>query len=217
MTQLKYTGGAKIGMSNVTWPFASLTVTKDRLDLNAAIVGKYSFTSEDIISIEPYSGIINRGLKIIHKVPKYKDKIIFWTFKNPQAIINDIRNLGFFDGKSSSVSHEIRNEVSKKQKQGGFPVKTSFAIAVVVIWNILFLTDFTGFFKGESEDFPLGNGAIAALGFVLITCVLTLVSKDFRKLVLKESRELKDISTFLYFIMLLCGFLLIGILTIPKI
>lgn len=37
MTQLNLTGGARIGMANATWPFASLKVTRERLDLNASI------------------------------------------------------------------------------------------------------------------------------------------------------------------------------------
>jgi len=54
MTQLNFTGRARIGMANATWPFASLKVTKVRLDLNATIVGNLVFRPEDIISIEPY-------------------------------------------------------------------------------------------------------------------------------------------------------------------
>jgi hypothetical protein len=52
MTDIKFTGGARIGMANATWPFASLKVSKDRLDLNATIVGNLVFRPADIISIE---------------------------------------------------------------------------------------------------------------------------------------------------------------------
>ncbi len=95
MTELKLRGGARIGVLNVTWPFASLKVTKEKLELNVAIIGNLVFKSSDIVSIEPYSGFISRGLKINHNVPDYKDQVIFWTFENPDEVINRIRQIGF--------------------------------------------------------------------------------------------------------------------------
>ena len=93
MTQLNLTGGARIGMANATCPFASLKVTNDRLDLNATIVGNLVFKPEEIISIEPYYmiPIIGQGIKINHRIPKYKENVIFWTFKNPNEVIGQIK------------------------------------------------------------------------------------------------------------------------------
>ena len=92
MENLSIIGGARIGMANATWPFATLRVSKERLELNATVVGNLVFRPEDIISIEPYYQIplIGQGIKINHRIPKYKDKVIFWTFKNPNRIINQI-------------------------------------------------------------------------------------------------------------------------------
>ena len=218
MTQLNLTGGARIGMANATWPFASLKVNKDRLDLNATIVGNLIFRPDDIISIEPYYmiPIIGQGIKINHRIPKYKDKVIFWTFKNPNEVINQIRQTGFLDNTSNSDNVTDNEIIKERQKQGGFPIKIPFAIAVVVIWNILFLLDFLDFFNENKEGIPLGNGVKMALGFVLITSILTLISSGFRKLVLKEGRELKDISKFLYFIIFICGFMLINLIVFIK-
>jgi hypothetical protein len=216
MTQLKYTGGARIGMSNATWPFATLTVTQEKLELNATILGNFTFFNSDIISIEPYSAFMSSGLKINHNVPTYKEKIIFWTFQNPGSIINEIENIGFFDLDKPSVSQNDRELIIEKQKQGGFPVKVPFAIAVIVIWNVLMLFDFVNFYKSDSKGVPIGNGVLCALGFVLGTSILTLISKEFRKLILKEGRELQDISKFLYFIIFISGMMLINFLTFHK-
>jgi len=216
MTQLNLTGGARIGMANATWPFASLKVTKDRLELNATIIGNLVFRPSDIISIEPYSSFMSSGLKINHNVSKYKEKVIFWTFKNTNEVINQIRQTGFLDNTSNSESLTDNNIITERQKQGGFPIKIPFAIAVVVIWNILFLLDFLDFFNGNTEGMPLGNGVKMALGFVLITSILTLISSGFRKIVLKEGRELKDISKFLYFIIFICAFMLINLTVFMK-
>ena len=102
MTELNLTGGARIGMANATWPFASLKVTKERLDLNATIVGNLVFRPEDIVSIEPYYmiPILGQGIKINHRIPKYKEKVIFWTFKNPNEVIRQIKQTGFLDNSS---------------------------------------------------------------------------------------------------------------------
>lgn len=211
MKNKKYTGGARIGNSNATWPFATLTVSKDRLDLNATILGNYSFTRDDIISLEPHSGILSDGVRIIHKVPNYKEKVIFWTLGSAKTIINEIKNIGFLDYYSSTVDSDIKNQVISKQKQGGFPIKKPFAIGVIVLWNILFLFDFIKFFNEETEGIPLGNGAILALSSVLIISLLILLSKNFRSMVLVEGRELKDISKFLFFIIFIAGFMLVNL------
>jgi hypothetical protein len=218
MTQLNLTGGARIGMANATWPFASLKVTSDRLDLNATIVGNLVFKPEDIISIEPYYmiPIIGQGIKINHRIPKYKEKVIFWTFKNPNEVIRQIKQTGFFDNSITTERHNDSDIIAERQKQGGFPVKIPFAIGIVVIWNILFIMDFLNFSRNGSEGIPLGNGAIGALGIAFLSCLLTLISKDFRRIVLKEGRELKDISRFLYFLMFISGVMLLSIMTFPK-
>ena len=69
MNELQLTGGARIGMANATFPFATLKVNKDKLELNASIVGNLTFQASDIISIEPYTmiPILGQGIKINHK------------------------------------------------------------------------------------------------------------------------------------------------------
>jgi len=93
MTELKVTGGARIGFANASWTFATLKVSKNQLELNASIIGNLLFQPSDIISIIPYSKIpiLGQGIKINHKVETYKKKVIFWTYKNPELVINQIK------------------------------------------------------------------------------------------------------------------------------
>ena len=209
MNEIKETGGARIGMANATWPFATLTVSKDKLELNAPIVGNLIFKPADIISISPYSGFMSSGLKINHKVPKYKDHVVFWTFSNTNNLIKRIEQTGFLTN-TEPISDELENRITSAQSRGGFPIKTSAAIAIVVIWNILFLIDYREFFGYEIEGSPLGIGAHLALGFILLTCVLLLTFEPVRQIVLKEGRTVDDIKKFIYFIMLICGFMLLS-------
>jgi len=206
---VKETGGARIGMANATWPFATLTVTKELLELNATILGKLVFKPVDIISIEPYSGFLSSGIKINHRIPTYKTNVIFWTFDTPIKLLKRIEQTGFLTN-TNSVSSALEKQIITTQSGGGFPIKTRAAIAIVIIWNFLFLFDFQAFFRGNTTGFPLAIGSQLALGFVLLVCVLLLTSTSIRRIILKEGRTVGDIKRFVFFIMFICGFMLLS-------
>ena len=210
MTELRVTGGARIGRANATWPFATLTVNKDKLQLNATIIGNLVFKPDNIISIVPYSGFISRGLKINHKVSEYNDPVVFWTFSSPVKLIKMIEQTGFLNN-TGHLSKELEVSIARAQSQGGFPIRRSAAIAIVVIWNILFLIDFLNALGKKLDGPPLGHGAQLALGFILVICILLLTFEPARRLILKEGRTLADIKKFVYFIMFISGFILTGI------
>ena len=210
MNELQLTGGARIGMANATFPFATLKVNKDKLELNASIVGNLTFQASDIISIEPYTmiPILGQGIKINHKVTNYKERVIFWTFKDPNSVIRQIKETGFLNNQNSS-EQKINRAIIEKQAQGGFPIKKGFVIGAVVIWNLLFLTDFIPFFLGKTDGFPIGNGVFTAIGLLFLTALFTLISADFRRLILKEGRELNDIKKFAIFAIIINVFILV--------
>jgi hypothetical protein len=95
MDQIKFRGGAQIGLVRTSWPFVTLTVSKDKLILNAPLAGKYTFEPKDIVSIEPVAALMTRGLKIRHRVRGYKENVEFLTFQNPQSVIDQIKAIGF--------------------------------------------------------------------------------------------------------------------------
>jgi hypothetical protein len=214
MEKLEITGGAKIGMANATWPFATLKVSKDKLELNASIVGNLVFQPKDIISIEPYTQIpvLGQGIRINHRIANYNSKVIFWTFKDPSTVVNQIKQTGFLENIDSNIS-DTEALIIKQQQVGGFPIKKSVTIGVIVLWNILFLSDFITFSTSDKKGIPLGNGATIALASLFFISVLSLISKDFCKLILKEGKTIKDINKFLYLLIFISGFMLISILT----
>ena len=136
MDEIKETGGARIGMANASWPFATLTVNKEKLELNATILGKLVFKPSDIVSIEPDSSFFRSGLKINHNVPTYKNNVVFVT-GNASNLIKRIDQIGFLTN-SKPITRELSNAIEASQATGGFPIKTSAAIAIVLIWNIFF-------------------------------------------------------------------------------
>ncbi|NAY90288.1 hypothetical protein GTQ34_00010 [Muricauda sp. JGD-17] len=217
MKELQLTGGARVGMANATFPFATLRVNKDSLELNASIVGNLSFRPSDIISIEPYTmiPIIGQSIKINHRVSSYKERVIFWTFKNPNSVVRQIRETGFLNSENVRNQH-IDKTIIEKQSKGGPPIKKGFAIGAIVVWNLLFLTDFIPFFLGKTDGFPIGNGVLAAVGLLFLTALLSLISAGFRRLILKEGRELNDIKKIAIFTMIISGFMLLQFGTMIK-
>ena len=217
VNELKITGGARIGMANATWPFATLKVNKDKFELNASILGKLVFQPSNIKSIDPYTQIpiVGQGIKINHNVESYNQKVIFWTFKNPQTVINQIEQTGFLNNQQELKTDSIV-EIRNRQKNGGFPVKKSVTIGAVVIWNLLFLIDFIPFLQGKSEGLPIGNGVLMALGLLFFSALLSLISSDFRRLILKDGRTLEDITKFSIFIMIISGIMMFSFMLMTK-
>jgi hypothetical protein len=48
-SEIKLTGGARVGWINASWPFAALTVLSSKVTLNSTLLGKYEFRPEDVI------------------------------------------------------------------------------------------------------------------------------------------------------------------------
>lgn len=205
MNKIKETGGARIGISNVTWPFSTLIIDENHLNLNAAILGNFMFKASDIISIEPHSGFLNNGIRINHKVGKYNKKIIFWTFSNPRNLISRINQTGFHTN-TDNLSQVFEKEIKTIQSRGTFPIKRSALILIILIWNLFLFIDFRKF--GEVIDGSiLGIGAQLGTGFILGICVLLLMYPPIRPLILKEGKKIQDIKKFIYFVILITGIL----------
>ncbi|MDR3693686.1 hypothetical protein [Mucilaginibacter sp.] len=217
MQEVKETGGARIGMANATWPLATLIVNQQTLQLKASIIGDLVFKPSDIIRIEPYTliPVLGQGIKINHTVPGYNAKVIFWTFGSPEALIRKIAQTGFLVN-ANSIPADVAARVLITQTGGSFPVKTSAAIAIVLIWNVLFLYDIIGFFNGEHKGLPLGIGAQLALAFVFLISLLLLISVPVRSLILKPGKEINGIKSFLFFLMLITAVMFTAISIFPK-
>jgi len=207
------TGGAKIGNANASFPFANLSVDKDVLKINASFVGNLIFQPKDIISIEPYTKIklFGQGIKINHRIGTYNSTVIFWSFKTPDYVISEIKKVGFLDN-INNIESNAEASIIRRQEQGGFPIKKPVAIIFVVLWNILFLSDIIPFFLHlNNERNLIGNGVRMAIGLLLITSLLTLISGGFRKMILKEGVYLDDIYRFVMFIIFVSSLMLIFI------
>lgn len=210
MKELQVTGGARIGSANATFPFAVLKVEKECLELNASVIGNLIFQPSDIISIEPYSGIGPQGLKIIHKVDSYNELVIFRTSKNINSLLEQIKETGFLE-ENNIINSVVLEKIKEKQKSGGFPYKKSFGLTMIVLWNFLILGGFILPLLTKMDTFLGLQGIVLALGLLFLVALLSILSSNFRGLILKPGRNLEDINRFSYFILLISGIMFIAI------
>jgi hypothetical protein len=215
MKQFKLTGGARIGRVNASYPFANLYADENTLKIDASLAGNVIFQPQDIISIKPYMAIplIGQGIKILHRVENYNQNVIFWTMKDPEFVISQIKQTGFLE-KANFPLTEKDQEIIRQQRQGGFPLKPFFPVVFILLWNILLLYDILPFFLQKRSGGPFGFGICTALGLLFLTALMTLISRGFRKLILKDGRELEDIKKFAIFILLISGIMFAAFFTL---
>lgn len=214
MYEVKKTGGAKIGWAHASSPFATLTVSSNKLELNASIIGNMVFKPSDVISIVPYSKLASSGIQISHKVKNYNPVVVFLT-NNPKELILNILETGFLNN-NAALPNNVADEIEAAQSTGSFPIKTPAAITIVAIWNLLCLINFYSFFKStHTTQVPSFIGAQMALGFVLLLSVSLLLFKPIRALVLKKGRNINQIKNFIYMLMAISAFMLMASTLIP--
>ena len=95
-TKHEIIGGGKAGIWHASIPFAKLTIEPELLSLKITFIGSYSFSPEQVSSIEPY-GIIpfmRWGLEIHHTISEYPTPIVFWG-GSPKKVLAIIEQIGF--------------------------------------------------------------------------------------------------------------------------
>lgn len=203
MNEFSLNGGANIGNTRASKPLATLKVTTDMLLVNIGFAGQLYFNAEDITAIEPTSGLSGSGIRIMHNIKFYPQKVVFFTSTPYYNIIENIKATGFFN---KEVLHDQSAwyQVKKFQEQGRLPIKTAAIIVFIAGWNIPF---FIGLAQHNIEGAT--DYAPVSLSFAFIFIVLTLLAEPFRTLIIKEDRNIKDMHKSLYFLLLIVFILLV--------
>src|SRR5262245_21983228 len=71
------TGGARLGMLNASWPFATLSATPEILCLSC-FDRDYRFPKNSIRSLSRYRFLFSSGLRIEHTDSSFPHLIVFW-------------------------------------------------------------------------------------------------------------------------------------------
>jgi len=211
VNEIKETGGARIGMARASWPFATLIVNRDTLRLNAGMIGDLIFSPSDIISLEPYNVLVSQGIRINHNVSNYNKDVVFLT-SGINTLIEEIRQTGFLDNKEAVP---INRDIKALQSSGGFPFKWPPVIAIIVIWNLLFIADNYKFFTTDQQFTGFGIFVKIALGMMFLICALILFLKPMQAFMLKKGRTIDGVRPFLYFMMFVVGMMLLMTSVLP--
>ena len=192
------TGGARIGWMNATWPLARLSASPDNLTITVRMLGTYSFSPDQVLSVERYVMIpvFGWGIQVHHCVADYPRRIIFWCLGSPDTILRGIRDSGFQPSGSTSAV----------PKRSGIPVRWSAIIAVIVGWNALLLLDFAC-----SKGIPSYPGPLACLALLLVfvLSIGTLTSPTLQRLILKPDRRVGEIRPLLRLLAFISGAMLV--------
>ena len=94
--------------------------------------------------------------------------------------------------------------------KNSIPIKTPILIAGIILWNVLILVDIMDLFNNKS-DIVIGIGSILAIGSFFFFALLILISKAIQKIVLKPDKSFNDIKRRLYLILVITGFMFIGL------
>jgi hypothetical protein len=190
---LKSTGGARIGWMNATWPFARLTASAHQLSLSGLLIGTYAFSSTEVADLKPYGSLplFGRGVQIIHTRDDYPAKMIFWCLA-PERLIRNIQALGF----------RPQAPMAAVPKKDGIPFRWSVLVAMLVLWNALFVLD--GFVPWRQPKGP-GIFVLIALLMLFVASVAAARSERFQALVLKPGRSVAEIRPVLTLVQFISG------------
>ena len=196
---MRIRGGARIGWVNASWPLARLSASAAELSVSGLLIGSYAFAPGDVARLEPYGSIplFARGVRIVHRRTDYPATVVFWSFRNAERIVEDIRLAGFVPANSSATVAERR----------GMPFRWIPVIMFVVVWNVLFLLD--GYMPWNEPKLP-GLFVQLALALVFAFTVALQRSTAVQAWVLQPDRSVGEVRPFLILLQLVSGIMLVG-------
>src|SRR5690348_12204392 len=191
--RMTFTGGARLGWVNATWPFGRLTISPGQLTISLAFVGEYTFAPSEISGFER-CGIASNGIRIVHMRSDYPETIIFRCGGRAERVLDAATRAGF--GTPAPSSPPLRH---------GMPFRWMAVAQFAVVWNVLFLLDQR--LRPWSEPRRPGPLALAALGMLLGAAFAIQVSETAQAWALKPGRSVSEVAPLLRFVQLIGGFL----------
>ena len=191
MKEVSFTGGARIGWVNASWPLATLTARAQELKLST--LGTYTFTDQEVVSFERYGSIpfLASGIRINHNRVDYPEKVVFWCMGNREAVLDEIRGVGF------------RPQGKAVARPSGFAFRWSVALLVIVVWNVLIFSD--NQFHLASRPGPPGPLTMLALVSVFALSSALPRSAGLQRSVLRPGRSINEITPYLRLFQLVTG------------
>jgi hypothetical protein len=190
------TGGARIGSTNATFPFAKLTANHEALKISVFILGSYNLAPEQVVAITKYSILLffASGIKIEHIVSNYPTRIIFWYLGNPDKLLRGIIDAGFHPRALPLAASVDR----------GMPLRWLAILAIILLWNAIFYLSFL--------TTPVSQFTPTLCLALLLGSLIAVRQVDWlQKLILKPKRSIVEILPLLNL-----GLLILGIMTLAS-
>lgn len=192
LDKVSFTGGAEIGWLHAMFPSATLSVTRDKLDLKVFLMGRYLFSPEQVVAID--QGSATRGLariEIHHNISYYPQDIVFLCTDKPSQLIAQVEKMGFLPS-----AHP--DSVQVKQ---GIPTKWQSLVALVVFWNLFIIVDIYGSNNQETRGF-----LSTLVMFLLFSGSIAIQrARWLQRLILKPGRSPGEIKAWLYMLAFMSG------------
>lgn len=198
------TGGARIGLINYSWPLAKLTATADLLTVTTSMLGlfrsgTYSFTRDQVISIERYGWIpvIGVGIRIHHCVADYPEKVVFWC--KPETVLAALAGIGFTPSPRQAESPQA-------PVPRGFPLRWAPLIIVAILWNLLMGWEMLA---GQDRSTTPGLHTLIALWSMFGISFAALQWPAIRPIFLKPGRSFGEVKPIFLLVAVVCGMMAI--------
>ena len=203
MGELSKRGGAHIGSTHASWPFA--TLVSNARQLRISCLGTYAFTPEQVWAIEPSGSIpvIGSGVRIRHNRMDYPERVVFFHFGSSEGLRREISESGF------------RPVGEKLERPSGMAWRWSFVIGAVLLWNLLFLADM-GFEFVPGPDHRPGPFILAAVVSFFLLSAGVYFLPAMQRLALRPGRSVESVKSMLVLWMVVAGLmsLTLGILVL---
>ncbi len=198
LDEVSFRGGSRVGWVNASFPLAKLTANRRRVALSS--LGSYEFTPQQVVRFGSYGSIpfLANGLAIEHNRLDYPARVVFWCMGSRERVLEEIRRMGFVP------------EGQPVARPRGMPFRWSFAIAVVLAWNALFLFDQRGLLEGTLQPALPGMGAALAAMALFLLATGVRVSARLQRLALAPGHQVGEVRALLGLLQLVSAPLAIG-------
>jgi len=156
-------------------------------------MGTYEFNSSQVVSVNSYGSlpILSSGIRINHNRPDYPEKIIFWCIGNRSNVLKELAQSGF------------QPQGLPSERAAGFPIRWSILVAIIAIWNVLFLLDRLA----QPETYIVGPLGLMALLLLFCTATGIRAFPRMQQMVLRAGHQIGEIKELLILLQIVTGFL----------
>lgn len=188
MKQVSFRVGTQVGFLRARWPVAKLTADSTQLTLSG--FGTYTFSTSDVVALEPYDSIpflgTGREIRVRHNRSDYPERVVFWRRGNREEMLAELADVGFCPkGRPGQA------------RPSEFPVRWSVLLAVGVLWSTLLLLDIFRHGIPDLKAMPLGPFSILALAMLFGVASAIRMSIRVQNLVMREGHSFVEIKNIL--------------------